>query len=93
MRYALLYKVCIAKEERQMTNPLRTTILEAIADERAECDRIDAELRAIAQEEADSPSYPRLVRLTDRRFDLTARRAMINRTIDRKADEVRAQWA
>lgn len=76
-----------------MTNPLRAAILEAIADERAECDKIDAELRAIALEEAEGPTYPRLVRLTDRRFDLTARRNMLHRTIERKADEVRTTWA
>lgn len=76
-----------------MTNLIRTAILEAVADERAECDKIDAELRSIAKEEADDPSYCRLVRLTDRRWDLTARRDMIHRQIERKADEVRSRLA
>jgi hypothetical protein len=65
----------------------RQAILDLTADLRAELGTINAEIAKI-DAEMDTIRNPtvRLVRLSDRRWDLSARFEMINRQIERRVD-------
>lgn len=71
-----------------MTNPNRAAILELTKDLREDFGRTQDELRAVRAEinEIRNPC-PRLTRLGDRDWDLSARLATLRRLMDRRVEE------